>query len=54
VGCRATVYIPVNEGNEIMENGKPVAESTDVKNLGKEDGYQAFSVNGGDYSFVVE
>ncbi|HSO88454.1 MAG TPA: alpha-L-rhamnosidase C-terminal domain-containing protein, partial [Draconibacterium sp.] len=54
VGCWATVYVPVMEGKKVMENSKPVSESKDLKNLGKEEGYQVFSVKSGDYSFVVE
>ena len=54
VGCWATVYVPILEGNKIMENGVPLSESNDLKILRKEGGYQVFSVKGGTYSFVVE
>ena len=52
VGCHATVYVPLNDGKSINENGKQVVESSDIKIQGKEDGYQVLNVNSGKYYFT--
>jgi alpha-L-rhamnosidase len=54
VGCRATVYLPVMNKSRITENGQNIAEPGEIKTLGKKEGYQIFSVNSGDYSFLVD
>ena len=53
VGCTAAVYIPVKSGGTVLEGGNAVSESTEIKILGTDEGYQIFSVNSGKYSFVV-
>ena len=52
VGCHATVYVPMIEGKTVLENGKPVVESSELNRLGEEDGYMKFAVNSGKYNFT--
>ena len=54
VGCFATVYIPLQDGKMITENGRPVSASPDVKVMGKEYGYQILAVASGKYYFVAQ
>ncbi len=51
VGCTATVYVPVMNGNNNQKNVVSAEDSKDVKSVGKSDGYQIFNVNSGNYHF---
>lgn len=51
VGSMAMVYFPAKSGESILENGKPVAESKDIKSLGLNADYQIFEVSSGNYIF---
>jgi hypothetical protein len=48
----ATIFLPAKSVDEVLENGKPVAQSDGVKFLRMESGRAAFAVESGDYTFV--
>ncbi len=50
----AKVYIPLEEGMEIWENGQPPEEKEGIKFLGKENGKVVYEVEAGEYFFQVE
>ncbi|HRX10445.1 MAG TPA: alpha-L-rhamnosidase C-terminal domain-containing protein, partial [Draconibacterium sp.] len=54
VSCSATVYIPVEEGKTVFENGVSLTESKDIQFTGEENGYQLYVVKSGEYNFVVK
>jgi alpha-L-rhamnosidase len=47
----ATVYIPINREDEVMENGQPLTESKTIQVIGKEKGYIVVKVGSGKYEF---
>ena len=49
----ATVYIPSNNGNNVMENGKPVAADTNMKPGEPEGGYIVLNIGSGIYHFTT-
>jgi alpha-L-rhamnosidase len=51
VGSTATVYIPSSGNKKILEGGKPVTESSDIKFLRMENGYAVYKVGSGKYGF---
>jgi alpha-L-rhamnosidase len=52
VGCWATVYVPLMNEKRVMENGKPVSESKEIKFLKDENGHRLLTIDSGSYSFV--
>jgi alpha-L-rhamnosidase len=52
VGCEAILYIPLMTGKQVMENGKPVSESKEIKFLKDENGHRLLTIDSGSYSFV--
>ncbi|HCY42926.1 MAG TPA: hypothetical protein DHV48_16545 [Prolixibacteraceae bacterium] len=52
VGCDATVYVPILKGQSVIESGRSIADSKDVKFQKEELGYQVFEVKSGKYQFV--
>ena len=52
VGCEATVYIPIRKGKEILENGRAIKESDEIRSAGDEEGYRVFNVKSGTYLFL--
>jgi alpha-L-rhamnosidase len=53
VGCRATVYVPADRGQRILESGKEIEKSEFVRMVGNEKGYRIFEVKSGKYAFRV-
>jgi alpha-L-rhamnosidase len=49
----ATIYVPNNSGGNVMENGKPVANETDIKPADPVNGYSVFNVGSGIYHFTT-
>lgn len=52
VGSEATVYIPILKGKSVIESGRSIANSKDIKFQKEELGYQVFEVKSGKYQFV--
>jgi alpha-L-rhamnosidase len=52
VGCSATVYVPLMNEKQVMENGNPVSESQDIELLKDENGYKLLKVGSGTYEFL--
>jgi alpha-L-rhamnosidase len=50
---RASVFLPASSVNDILENGKPLAASKDLKVSASENGYVAVDVGSGNYGFTV-
>jgi alpha-L-rhamnosidase len=48
----ATIYIPVEKGNDITESGKQVSETEDIKFIGIKDGKAVFEIGSGSYHFI--
>jgi alpha-L-rhamnosidase len=49
---KATVYIPANSADEIVESGKAIIGNTDVKFIKMDKGAVVFEIASGSYSFV--
>ncbi|HRI79270.1 MAG TPA: glycoside hydrolase family 78 protein [Cyclobacteriaceae bacterium] len=47
----ATVYVPAGNNGVVMENGKSIAESKEIKIGGKETGYEVMEIGSGQYHF---
>jgi alpha-L-rhamnosidase len=54
VGSSATVYIPAEEGDSILENGVDINNVKDLEYIGIEDNYLVYHIESGNYSFVVQ
>ena len=54
VNTHAVIYIPVEDGRTLTESGVPVAERTDMKILGRENGRIVISTGSGLYNFNVK
>lgn len=52
VGCSATVYVPLMNDKQVMENGKPVSESKEIELLKDENGFRLLKVGSGTYQFL--
>ena len=50
---KATVYIPVKEGNKVLEGGQPIAGQKDIQVTGTDKGVTTVEVGSGQYHFVV-
>ncbi|MBT33581.1 MAG: alpha-L-rhamnosidase [Thalassobius sp.] len=53
VNTTATVYIPSESENAVMENGQNISTSKDIEILGMEGKYLKVKVGSGDYNFQV-
>jgi alpha-L-rhamnosidase len=53
VNTTAWVYLPAGSGAVITENGKPVSQVKDIRQVSTADGVQVFEVGSGAYSFSV-
>ncbi len=53
VGSRATVYVPVDDPDQVTENGKAIADDGYVSYQRMDDGYAVYSVASGEYRFEV-
>jgi alpha-L-rhamnosidase len=53
VGCHATVHIPANQNQQILEGGNDINGSAHIKPVGEENGYKIFNVSSGSYRFSV-
>lgn len=51
VNTTATIYVPVKEKEEVLENGIPVDKQNGLRVIGREKGYASISVGSGQYSF---
>jgi alpha-L-rhamnosidase len=49
----ATVFLPASNANDIMEGGKNISASGDIKITGNEDGYIVVELGSGAYHFVI-
>jgi alpha-L-rhamnosidase len=47
----ATIFVPAKSEEEILESGKPVAQSSGVKFLRMENGRAVFEIGSGQYEF---
>ncbi|MFW5756122.1 MAG: family 78 glycoside hydrolase catalytic domain [Tangfeifania sp.] len=54
VGCRATVYVPVSENQQVTESGTKAAGNEFITAAGEEEGYEIFRVESGNYSFKAQ
>ncbi len=54
VGCSATVYVPAEKNQKILENGKMIEDLPMIKKMGANEGYSIFEVQSGEYNFMVE
>jgi len=50
---KATVYIPVKDGNKVVEGGQPLSSQKDIKVAGTDKGVTTLEVGSGQYHFVV-
>ena len=53
VGSYATVYVPAQENQSVMENGQEPNQENFVNYKGREGNYEIFEVASGDYQFQV-
>jgi alpha-L-rhamnosidase len=54
VGCKSTIYVPLMNEKQVMENGKPISKSKEIEFLKDENGYRLFAIGSGSYSFVSQ
>jgi len=54
VGCRATVYVPVSENQQVTESETKAADNEFITAAGEEEGYKIFRVESGNYSFTAQ
>jgi len=47
----ATVYIPADDQDSILEGGRPVTEVKEIKIAGREDGFMVVKLGSGSYRF---
>jgi alpha-L-rhamnosidase len=52
VGCRATVYVPASENQQVLEGGKKISENEFVEVIGTSEEYRIFEVESGEYHFL--
>lgn len=53
VNTTALVYIPAEPGSVVMEGGKEISKTKDIRVIGQEDGRRVCKVGSGKYSFSV-
>ena len=53
VNTTATIFLPTNGQQEILEHNQPIGKSSDIKILGTEDGFTRLRIGSGNYSFTV-
>jgi len=51
VGLHATVYVPASGREDVIENGKKIKKTSDVKFVRMEDDYAVYNIGAGDFSF---
>lgn len=49
----ATVYVPVKDANDVIENGQPIATSKTIQVVGKEKEYTVVKLGSGKYEFTT-
>jgi alpha-L-rhamnosidase len=54
VGCAATVYLPAEEGDRILENSTDIFDIKDIEYIGAEDDYLVYKISSGNYLFQVQ
>ena len=54
VGARASIYVPCEDGQRVIESGVSVSDNSDVKDKQWEHGYRLIEAGSGTYRFVVE
>lgn len=55
VGSTATVYVPAENADNVMESGSAITRGTDnIDYVGMEDGYAVYNVSSGIYNFTVQ
>jgi alpha-L-rhamnosidase len=50
----ATVYVPADSADAVLEGGKPAGDSEGVKFVRMDDGRAVFTIGSGDYHFEVK
>ncbi len=50
----ATIYIPIEEGKKITENGQDISRSEDISFIKKDKDCFVYQIGSGSYSFCVE
>jgi len=53
VSCMSTVFVPASDPEKVRESGRKLSEVDEIEFLQMEDGYAAFKVGSGEYSFTV-
>jgi len=53
VGSHATVYVPAEAPEQVLESGKKISEAKGVDFSRMEGGYAVFEVGSGEYKFEV-
>ena len=53
VNTRADVHVPISDGQQVLEGGKPAAEQPGVTYKGTSDGVAVFEVGSGSYRFLA-
>ncbi|MHA1755787.1 MAG: alpha-L-rhamnosidase C-terminal domain-containing protein [Promethearchaeota archaeon] len=51
---RATVFLPTNKPNDILESGKEIKEISEIKILEKREKYIILKIDSGNYHFISE
>ena len=54
VGSTATVFIPGDDKQNILESGNPARQSGDISFRGWEEGYHVLNIGSGHYQFLVQ
>jgi alpha-L-rhamnosidase len=54
VGSHATVYVPAEKHQEVLENGKSISDSDLIKKLDEKNNCKVYSVRSGTYKFEVQ
>jgi alpha-L-rhamnosidase len=53
-GCTATVYVPAESADKVMESGYPAGSSEAVEFAEMKEGYAVYKVRSGEYSFLSD
>ena len=53
VNTRADVHVPIKDGQQVLEGGKPAGEQPGVTRKGTSDGVAAYEVGSGSYRFLA-
>jgi alpha-L-rhamnosidase len=54
VNVKASIYIPANSADDILEGDVPATKAEGLKFIGMEEGYAVFEAGSGHYSFKVD